>query len=816
MNTLQSARRVWKSVCNFHVGLPASMLFVLCSLIVQAQVTPVPTGSFPRIGSIWNGEYFYANEPAQASQIQAFFGPNFTSTAGKALLSSDPDAPSLLTVNMMETTAGVPVVPSSYYLLDTNGNKICNWPGNPPNYILNLTNPTVAKYVGQYAAQVYLQSNPKYNGVFFDNLIEQISNLTSDCYGNAVQISSKGNGVADQASALNAAWVAGLYTVIKTFKSLAPNAYVVVHSNQLPPDSNVLALANGDVFGFDIPEIREGTVAFGTLWSAYHKWFSSGQTPVLASIQSSPPDQIAYGYGYTPATTALPQTIAFGQTFYPNMRFGLSTTLMDNGFFIYDLGDNNSQVAWWYDEYNFKLGQPVTPAQLVENYTAVNQLTNSQFSSGLTGWSFAVTNDGSARATLSLDSTTTMGSTDSAHLDVASAGTAAWHIDLEQDALSLTAGQEYQLQFWAKSDTTFPIQIAIQAGAPSYAYYAPSSCVAVNGAWNQYSISFVASATAKDGRLQFRLGGGTGNLWLDGIELFKSPVQVYRRDFQDGVVVLNATNSTQTIPLEAGLQRFSGTQAPKYQYIVDDGGSSFSATGAWVVDTLDTGWRKPSGPYYHAWEGTLHALTGTGSAQWKLGIPANGQYTLQVWLPAAPTASSWTKDAIYQVVQNGSAIATVNLDQSQAAKGDQFFNLGTFTLTASEAPALTIRNGGTGTLIADSVYVFSAVDRYNDGGAVSAVGIPAWDGILLSRETPTQVLTFTAPGTQSIGTELILKATASSGLPVSFYANTPTVCQVAGDVAAMLSAGTCSISASQAGEGKTTAAIPVTQSFLVH
>jgi len=209
-------------------------------------------------------------------------------------------------------------------------------------------------------------------------------------------------------------------------------------------------------------------------------------------------------------------------------------------------------------------------------------------------------------------------------------------------------------------------------------------------------------------------------------------------------------------------------------------------------------------------------LTGTGSAQWKLGIPANGQYTLQVWLPAAPTANSWTKDAIYQVVQNGSVIATVNLDQSQAAKGDQFFNLGTFTLAANESPALTIRNGCTGTLIADSVYIFSAVDRYNDGEAVPAVSIPAWDGILLSRETPTQTLTFPAPGTQSIGTDLILKATASSGLPVSYYSNSPTVCQVAGDVVAMLSAGTCSISASQAGEGNITAAIPVTRSFLVH
>jgi hypothetical protein len=814
--TVRSNQKLLRNKRNSDLRLLATVASVLGGIIVHAQVSPVPTGSFPRIGSVWNGEYFYSNEPAEASQIQAFFGPNFNSVAATALRTSDSDAPTLMSVNMMETTAGVPDVPSSYFLLDTNGNKICNWPGSPPNYILNLTNPTVATYVGQYAAQVYLQSNPKYNGLFFDNLIEQIANLSSDCYGNAIQISSQGNGIADQPAALNAAWIQGLYTVLTTFKSLAPNAYVVVHANELPADPNVLALANGDVFTFDIPNIREGSLAFGTLWNAYQEWFSAGQAPVLASIHSSPPNQIAYGYGYTPVVNALPQTITFGETFYPNMRFGLATALMNNGFSIFDFGDNSSQVAAWFDEYNFKLGQPVTPAQLVGSYTAVNELTNSEFTSGLTGWSFQVTNDGSAEATLVLDNTTTLGSKESAHLDVVSAATAAWHIDLEQDRVPISAGQEYQLQFWAKSDTTFPIQIAIQGGAPAFAYYAPASSVTVSGAWNQYSISFVATTTANDGRLEFRLGGGVGNVWLDGIQLLKAPVQIYRRDFQAGVVLLNATSASQTVSLESGLKRFSGMQAPKYQYIVDDSSSAFSSTGSWTVSKIDTGWRKAAGPYYHAWQGTLHQSTGAGSAKWNLEIPANGQYTLQVWLPASPAASTWTKDAIYRVTQNGSVIATVSLDQSQAAKGDQWFNLGTFTLTANESPSLTISNGSSGFLIADAVYVFSAMDRYNDGAAVSSVTIPPMDGILLSRETPNQVIIFPAPGKKSVGADVALAATASSGLPVSYYSNSPTVCQVAGNVAAMLSAGTCSITASEAGNGGITAAVPVTQSFLVN
>ena len=80
-------------------------------------------------------------------------------------------------------------------------------------------------------------------------------------------------------------------------------------------------------------------------------------------MQSAPPNQIAYGYGYYPLQAISPTVAAFAQTNYPNMRFGLALTLMGNGFFAHDFGDfaPNAPTAWWYDEYDFDLGFPAWP-----------------------------------------------------------------------------------------------------------------------------------------------------------------------------------------------------------------------------------------------------------------------------------------------------------------------------------------------------------------------------------------------------------------------------------------------------------------------
>jgi len=153
------------------------------------------------------------------------------------------------------------------------------------------------------------------------------------------------------------------------------------------------------------------------------------------------------------------------------------------------------------------------------------------------------------------------------------------------------------------------------------------------------------------GHIQVWLYDIAGNVWIDDLELSIVPPTMYRRDFTNGVVLLNATTVTQTIPLESGLQRFSGSQAPKYQYIVDDASASFTATGSWNVVTYDIGVRfddssptnsaQANGPFYHAWQSTVHQLdAASGTAQWDLGITEDGQYTIQAWLPAAPNAGT--------------------------------------------------------------------------------------------------------------------------------------------------------------------------------
>lgn len=79
-----------------------------------------------------------------------------------------------------------------------------------------------------------------------------------------------------------------------------------------------------------------------------------------------------------------------------------------------------------------------------------------------------------------------------------------------------------------------------------------------------------------------------------------------------------------------------------------------------------------------------------------------------------------------------------------------------------------------------------------------------------------QTISFTSPGDQVIGgTAPTLSAASSSGLSVSFSSNTPTVCMVSGTVVDLLSAGTCTLTASQLGDASFAAATPVNVSFAV-
>jgi uncharacterized protein (TIGR03437 family) len=427
------------------------------------------------------------------------------------------------------------------------------------------------------------------------------------------------------------------------------------------------------------------------------------------------------------------------------MRFPLAIALMNDGYFNRDLGDMSyGYTNWWYDEYDFKLGFPVGPAAQIVPSPPPNLLQNAGFEGSLAIWKLDVFADGQGKATATVDSGIAADGNSSAHINVQSAATVNWHIDLEQDNLPLTGGTSYQVQFWARADTPRTIVVTSQGGAPNFPNYGLYAPISIGTSWALYSASFTAPTTANDGRLEFWVGDVVGNVWLDDVQLSPASAEVYRRDFTNGVVLLNGTTSQQTIPLEAGLQRFKGTQAPLYQYIVDDSTANFSATGSWTTVTIDSGTRIDDGPlnvganppFYHCWLNSCNELNGaSGTAQWNLNIPADGQYTIQAWLPAAPTASSFTPNAIYEIVSGGNVVASATIDQTTASAADGWHLIATVNLTAAGAPFVRLHNGGSGVLIADAIYVTSAA-LYNDGSPASQVTLAPLDGVLLQRHQP--------------------------------------------------------------------------------
>ncbi len=119
---------------------------------------------------------------------------------------------------------------------------------------------------------------------------------------------------------------------------------------------------------------------------------------------------------------------------------------------------------------------------------------------------------------------------------------------------------------------------------------------------------------------------------------------------------------------------------------------------------------------------------------------------------------------------------------------------------------VTTRSSATvpaGLVISESPIAGTIVDRKSEVNLVVSTG----------PQKKAQSITFPPITEQVVGVPLSLRASASSGLPVSFKSTTHTVCTVTGITATFLAEGFCAITATQAGNNTYAAAAPVVQQF---
>jgi len=203
--------------------------------------------------------------------------------------------------------------------------------------------------------------------------------------------------------------------------------------------------------------------------------------------------------------------------------------------------------------------------------------------------------------------------------------------------------------------------------------------------------------------------------------------------------------------------------------------------------------------------GTTVTLVSVGTCSITASQAGNGNYAA-----AAPVTQTFTVTGTAQTITFTQPASVV-------------FGSGPVTLSATANSGLTVSfastttsvctvSGTTATLVSTGTCSITATQTGNGSYAAAS---PVTQSFTIVGTA--QIITFGSLSNVSLGVgSASLTATASSGLPVSLASTTSSVCTVNGSTVTLVSAGSCSITASQAGNGTYAAATPVTQSFTVN
>ncbi len=186
--------------------------------------------------------------------------------------------------------------------------------------------------------------------------------------------------------------------------------------------------------------------------------------------------------------------------------------------------------------------------------------------------------------------------------------------------------------------------------------------------------------------------------------------------------------------------------------------------------------------------------------------------------------ASQAGNAVYATASTTQAFQVTYASQTIAfgAIANQLLTVGSISVNASASsglpvgftsltPATCSVSGSTVALLTAGLCTIQAMQT---GNAAYLPALPVSQSFQLSQAT--QTITFGPVGDRVLGAQpLPLSPSASSGLAVTLTSTTTNICSVSGFAVSVLSVGTCSLTASQAGNTIYQAATPVMESFNV-
>jgi hypothetical protein len=341
-----------------------------------------------------------------------------------------------------------------------------------------------------------------------------------------------------------------------------------------------------------------GNCGHSTLYSAFNGWMREGFPFQNGGTWTS--NMFRQVGGYFPDDRhfrAPPHNYLFSAADPPSdpysvlnrrkVRFGLGSAALGEGFGVFGYSDRDvvdyPYYGWWYDEYAVDLatgrsssslahtgylGQALGPyyqmAWLTGNPDAV---ANPDFETDLSGWDFAQY----VPATFTRDQGPTPDGSWSARVHVGQTAAEAYYVRLATiGTIPVTAYRYYSATFWAKA--AVPRTFTVGMGLSGVGMLATQE-TDLTAEWTRYQI-VLAAQTSGTAQLQFFFANALGDVWLDDVHFQEGVANVYRRDFQNGIVLVNPLGTPMTVALERPFHKIQGTVSPD----VNDGSTVTAVT----------------------------------------------------------------------------------------------------------------------------------------------------------------------------------------------------------------------------------------------
>jgi hypothetical protein len=427
----------------------------------------------------------------------------------------------------------------------------------------------------EYNARVgaALATSDDWDGILIDRSDGNESWLVDSGYARSIDPARTNTFPADDYAGFDAAWNAGVTGYELRIRGLLGTGKIIF-ANWGHPNFGILNGNNFENFPsvdpIDYPWQRlvEGP---STERGSYFEWLGQSQQPNLTTIETYQDENMPDGDG----TYANPAARAGFVPNYQKMRYGLTTALLGNGFFSYEIGTagHGSLGLMWFDEYDGAgrgrgyLGQPTAAARRVwDPLPSGDSLSgDGSFDTQAKKDTWGLQTVSPARATAVRDTTTVQSGAGSLRVNVSASDGVYWHAKVYHP-LAVTRGAEYTLSFWARADATHTVESWIQqAHSPwndTVTFTGPDDATVVTPQWQRFTVSGKCSTTDSKSWVVLAFGDSTGTVWLDDVQVRRGNPNIWRRTYTNGIAVVNSSESAIDVPLGGLYRSLQGRQSP--------------------------------------------------------------------------------------------------------------------------------------------------------------------------------------------------------------------------------------------------------------